>query len=269
MYESALKKLSPQKFEWFAQDVLFHLGFNIVVGPSEGVDDGMDMVAQKDGIKYLVSCKHNIISKRSVGIDARRIPYEGEIPDRMLQHGCEGFIPFYSTWPSSGLKRRLESYKAKGINVIEIYQDNIYDIIPIMMGFVLQKYFPHPHELHHNLNVDEIEYKPLICMNAECNKDLLTKENIHLSMASLVIIENELHLLFGCKHCINMYDDRYWAELTQIRYIEQLMGWRCCIDELLADNELIPSEDFYRNWSALQEAIIQILIPQGWGKWLA
>lgn len=38
------------------------------------------------------------------------------------------------------------------------------------------------------------------------------------------------------------------------------------------DNELQkgyqPSEDFYENWAKYQEAILQVLVPIGWGQWL-
>jgi hypothetical protein len=59
MYQEDIYSLSPNEWEWFAKDVLFHLGFMVYVGPSEGVDDGLDMIVERENIKYLVSCKHN------------------------------------------------------------------------------------------------------------------------------------------------------------------------------------------------------------------
>lgn len=267
MYEDALKQLSHKEWEFFAEDVLFHLGFDVLIGPSEGPDDGMDLVVQKDNIKYIVSCKHNIESGKSVGINGKSSTYEGDILDRVEQHNCKGFIPFYSTGPTSGLKKRLEKLKDGKIKIIEIYKTHILEIIPTMQSFVLQKYFQEVHNLTHHTNSDSSEYKPLICLKTGCGKDVIAKENIHLSMALLAPKEGELDLLFGCKNCINGVHEIGWAELTQIRHIEQLIGWRAFIDDRLND-EYKPSKNFYQCWALLQEAITQVLVPPGWGRWL-
>lgn len=58
-----------------------------------------------------------------------------------------------------------------------------------------------------------------------------------------------------------------WVELTQTRYIEQLLMWRNTIDEKLKEG-YNPSKDFYKNWAKYQEAMLQVLIPIGWGKWI-
>jgi len=65
MYQEDIYRLSPNEWEWFAQDVLFHLGFMIHEGPSEGADDGLDMIVESGGVKYLVSCKHNHKSRKN------------------------------------------------------------------------------------------------------------------------------------------------------------------------------------------------------------
>ena len=62
MYESELRELDEKTWELFAQDVLFHLGFSILVGPSVGADDGLDMIVSHAEAKYFVSCKHNLKS---------------------------------------------------------------------------------------------------------------------------------------------------------------------------------------------------------------
>ncbi|WP_186172337.1 restriction endonuclease [Burkholderia gladioli] len=262
MYQEEICRLSPNEWEWFAQDVLFHLGFMIHVGPSEGTDDGLDMIAEREGIKYLISCKHNHKSRKNVGVRV-----ESDIRDRVEQHNCKGFIAFYSVGATTALKKKFISLKDAGIDVIEIYLDNVLDIIPTMMGFTLQKYFQRPQELHHHL-VHEGDYKPLKCMNDECEKDIISKKQIPYSLAGFFIDnENSIHFIYGCKSCLADYCTHpYWVEIGQARYIEQMLGWRSVVDEVVSQNK--PSDDFYKHWALFQEAILQIQIPQGWGRWI-
>jgi len=260
IYQEYIYSLSSKEWEWFAQDVLSCLGYMIHIGPSEGVDDGLDMVVELDSVKYLVSCKHNYESRKNVGVNK-----EINIRDRIQQHACNGFIAFYSTSATTGLKRNLSSLKKNGFTVVEIYLDNILDIIPEMPGFILQKYFSRPQELHHHL-LQETKYKPLICMAEGCEKDILTKENIPYSMAGFHVDDNDIiNLIYGCKCCIGDYANYpYWVEISQIQYIEQMLKWRCILDEI----EINLSTDFYQHWAYLQEAMLQIQIPQGWGRWI-
>jgi len=260
MYEEAIKELTPKDWEWFSKDVLFHLGFNILIGPSEGADEGLDLVAERDNVKYLVSCKHKYKTRKSVGVRE-----EVDIRDRMEQHDCQGFLAFYSTGATTGLKKKLLALKENKYQVIEIYRSDVFDIIPTMMGFVLQKYFSRPQDLHHHV-VKHTEYKPLLCMGNKCNKDILEQKNISVSMAGFHLDEKELHLIYGCKHCVGDYINGEWAEVGQIRYIEQLLGWRAEIDDKFND-DYSPSKEFHEHWSLLQEAMLQIQIPQGWGRW--
>ncbi|WP_419204942.1 restriction endonuclease [Bordetella trematum] len=116
MYQEEICRLSPNEWEWFAQDVLFHLGFMIHVGPSEGTDDGLDMIVEREKTKYLVSCKHNHKSRKNVGVRE-----ESDIRDRVEQHNCEGFIAFYSVGATTALKKKFISLENAGIGVIEIY----------------------------------------------------------------------------------------------------------------------------------------------------
>lgn len=261
MYDDEIKKLSFEEWEFFAQDVLFYLGFTILEGPSEGPDAGLDLKVQNDGIDFLVSCKH---WNKNIGV-----PNEQDISDRLRQHNCNGFIAFYSTGITKPLKTKFKKLQEDGVHVIELCRDEILDIIPNMSGWVLQKYFKRPHELNNHQNI-YTEYKPLICMKDGCEKDLLLKENINLSLASLMYDyeKQEINFVYGCKHCINQFlEDWEWVELTQTRYIEELLRWRNVIDCKLKEGYK-PSEDFYENWAKYQEAMLQVLVPIGWGQWL-
>ncbi|EPM6344232.1 TPA: restriction endonuclease [Vibrio parahaemolyticus] len=268
MYQDYIYKLTPNEWEWFAQDVLFHLGFSVEVGPAEGVDDGVDLIAtiERDQIayRYLVSCKHPYKTKKNVGVRQ-----ELDIRDRVEQHDCNGFIAFYSVGSTSGLKKKLIALESKGIDIIELYLNEIMDIIPTMRGFILQKYFDAPHELYHHV-VESSDYQPLICMNEACNKDLLLKENIPMSMAGFGIDKDKtVHFIYGCKYCVSDYCTHpYWAEISQIRYIEQMQGWNSIVEEVSNTEQLSIASDFYKDAYDLQSAILQIQIPQGWGRWI-
>ena len=261
MYEAELRRLDANQWELFAQDVLFYLGFSIIVGPSVGADEGLDMIVANGGIRYLVSCKHNLKSGQSV-----RVADEVDISDRVKRHECQGFIAFYSTGPSSALKRKFRDLAHQGTKIVEIYKSDIMDIMPNMMGFTLQKYFPRPHEITHHIN-EQSKYKPLRCMKPGCGNDIIEAGRMPRSMALLCDQKKELHLIYGCKACINDTPEIGWAEITQIRYIEQLLGFRDLIDGYIEEG-LEPSESFYKAWALLQEGVAQVLVPPGWGRWL-
>lgn len=268
MYQDYIYQLTPNEWEWFAQDVLFHLGFYIVTGPSEGTDDGVDLIVEiereKNKYRYLVSCKHPYKSKKNIGVRQ-----ELDIRDRVEQHSCHGFIAFYSVGPTSGLKKKLKALKQKGIDVMEIYLSNVLDIIPTMRGYTLQKYFGAPHQLYHHI-VEGTEYQPLICMSDDCDKDILAQENIALSLAGFYVDDaNKVYFLYGCKCCVGDYCNHpYWAEINQIRYIEEMQVWNSIVDEIPMSQGHIIDPNFYKDAFALQRAILQIQIPQGWGRWI-
>ena len=99
-------------FELFAREVLELVGFEIVSSPDRGADGGKDLIAEErrtgvggeTTIRWLVSCKHNAHSGKSVGPAD-----EQNITDRLMTHGCEGFLGFYSTLPSSGLSPTINA----------------------------------------------------------------------------------------------------------------------------------------------------------------
>tara|TARA_R110000803_G_scaffold51536_5_gene106432 strand:+ start:8481 stop:9287 length:807 start_codon:yes stop_codon:yes gene_type:complete len=266
LHKEHLMELSPSQWEWFALDVLFSLGFSEVSGPAEGPDDGRDLIVRRQSTNYLVSCKHYLPSGKNVGVRQ-----ELDIRDRIEQHKCEGFIPFYSTGPTEGLQSKFISLEDNGVTIFKIYQSNILDIIPTMRGDVLQKYFSRPQELHHHA-VNYAGYKPLICMEPDCGNDILHKDNIAMSMVGFHIDRNnEINLIYGCKPCLEGLDNSpFWAEMTQIRYIEQMLLFRETIDVDIpaAHSGCVFSHDFYKYWALLQEGVLQIQIPQGWGQWI-
>ncbi len=101
------------RFEFFARDFLKEMGFEIVGEPARGRDNGIDIKVKdtRSGsskhripVYILVSCKHMAHSGKSVFPSK-----EKDIFKRVKEHGCDEFIGFYSTGPSSGLINKLEN----------------------------------------------------------------------------------------------------------------------------------------------------------------
>ncbi|MFN3289067.1 MAG: restriction endonuclease [Acinetobacter sp.] len=273
-------ELDHEDWECFAEDVLSHLEYKIISGPSLGADHGKDLIVQKGGIRYLVSCKHH---KKAINPDI-----EKDIRDRIEDHDCNGFIAFYSSKITSGLQTKFSALKQKGFDIVELYKTQILDIIPSMMGIVLSKYFKEPHELYHHVN-QNMTYKSLPCLKCDC-KDIFSKERLPLSMVTLYKKGNELHFEFGCKDCIGKYPEHnfvgeatedfyfyimefdfveiYWMEISQIRFFEEFFGMRDLIDVFIENELLVPSSDFYKNFSKFHTALMQVMVPQAWGVWL-
>jgi Restriction endonuclease len=107
---------SQDSFELFTRDFLEFLGYKIVLDPSRGPDGGKDVVVEEKRtgvggdtiIKWLVSCKHNAHSGRSVNTND-----DANICDRVAANKCDGFIGVYSTLPSTGLSTALTGLKDK------------------------------------------------------------------------------------------------------------------------------------------------------------
>ena len=76
-----LKKLHPNDFENYIADMYSRLGYKTErVGGS--YDGGVDVIAEKDGIKHYIQCKKYITSKVSVG-DVR--DFAGALMDKLSQ----------------------------------------------------------------------------------------------------------------------------------------------------------------------------------------
>lgn len=97
---------SRDQFELFAREFLGFMGLEVLVGPDRGPDARRDLIVQErrtgvlgeTQVRWLVSCKHKAHSGASISPDD-----EADIKDRLEMHGCDGFLAFYSTVPSSGL----------------------------------------------------------------------------------------------------------------------------------------------------------------------
>src|SRR5689334_4658107 len=94
-----------QDLELLIRELLLRRGFT-VHWSGKGPDGGRDLVCVErrdsyfisDEKRWLIQCKHNAVSGKSVGVKDL-----DNIVDSCAQHGCSGYILACSTYPSSGV----------------------------------------------------------------------------------------------------------------------------------------------------------------------
>lgn len=257
VYQDFFKQMDAEEWEFFAIDFLYTLGFIILLEPSRGADGGKDAIVEKDGIRYIVSAKHFIISGNSV-----KPSDEQSISDRIMQHQVQGFIGFYSTLPSAGLINRLE-----GMNfTYTIFNEkSISEYLPHLDSGILQKYGL-PNNIQYVMNVHPSEYQPLKCM--ECENDILYDEHsIRTSIATLILDnENKLEFIYGHKYCIDQYTVDYlpFIEIDQALHQDQSIAWNNTVVNYLQKYQY--SNSFYQNKNEFDTKIEQRKFPSNWGK---
>ena len=171
-------------FELFAREFLHMYGFKIIDGPDRGPDGGRDIIVEETRVgnvgetkfKWLVSCKHNVHSGKSVSVDD-----EIDIPGRIDQFSCNGFIGFYSTVISSALNDRLNSFRSRF--EIELFDNEKIERSLIenkKMESIVKRFFPNSYKSIFHQVYEPVQlynkYQPLCC--DVCGKDLLARRSV-------------------------------------------------------------------------------------------
>lgn len=150
--------LTDEEWEKFAVPVLLQAGFIPLTSPAYGTDGGKDFLVEKEGLRYLVSCKHYVNSGKHVGQDD-----EQNIGDRMLQHNVTAFIGFYSTGITTGLQNRLDGIcKNQQYSYIIFGPQEIIHIMQTLDTKILQSFGLYPGRYYENVSTEE--YQPLKCI---------------------------------------------------------------------------------------------------------
>lgn len=257
VYQGFFENMNDEEWEFFAIDFLAFQGFKILQSPSRGADGGLDGLVEYNNIKYLVSCKHFIVSNKSVGTSD-----ENNILDRIVQHNANGFIGFYSTLPSTSLITRFNSISDNTNYSIDYYdKDRISDYLPNIPSNILQKYGL-PNNVRYVMNVHPSEYKPLECM--KCNVDILNDNMINISRVQISLNENgKLEFLYGCKECLP-WEEIGWLEINEALHLDRLNSWNNYINEELKKYE--PSSTFFQDKNNFDTKIQQRIFPSNWGQ---
>lgn len=257
IYQNFFENMNDEEWEFFAIDFLSSQGFQILQSPSRGADGGLDGLVEINNIKYLVSCKHFIISNKSVGTSD-----ENNIIDRMVQHKAEGFIGFYSTLLSSSLLERFNHICNNTDYSIEYYDKNrVSNYLPNIPSNILQKYGL-PNNIKYITNVPPSKYKPLECM--KCNVDILDDNMIRISIVQISLNKNgKLEFLYGCKECLQ-FETIHWLEIDEVLHLDRLNSWNNDVDEKLKKYE--HSSTFFQDKNNFDTKIQQRIFPSNWGK---
>lgn len=240
-------------FELFSRDFLEILGYEIIQHPDRGADGKKDLIVQEarpglsgvTHIKWLVSCKHNAHSGKSVSdID------EPNILDRVSVHQCDGFIGFYSTLPATSLGTNFNALKNK-IQIQSFDREQIEKILlETPQGLKLaSRYFPVSFE---NFKIENPKpakiFHEELSINCEyCDKNLLDdKSGILVLLRQRSDMDAEVYkrkpysdAYFSCKgRCDNILKNKYfqneiyideWTDITDFLsptgYIKKVMAW--------------------------------------------
>jgi hypothetical protein len=226
-----------EKWELLARDFFAQLGFIIESPPDRGPDAGKDLLISESiegklnhyPFKWLVSCKNNIISGKSVNEKQD----ENNILERCKVFRADGFIGFYSTLSSSGLNTRLRQLKDnQEIKDYKIFDYKLIENYIIEYGFsqIFLRYFPKSYK-----NVRPIHkiFDQLIELRCDyCGKDILQdlyKDNYNAIAGTAYSCEGDKQIFhdvyFACKHdCDNHMEYKMkkhgwstlWEDITDI-----------------------------------------------------
>lgn len=178
------------QWELFARDFFVAQGLVVESTPSRGPDGGKDILVSEQQVgkigtrkfTWLVSCKNNAISGKSVGVS-----HEQNILERIRQHHADGFIGFYSTIASAALNNRLESLKESS-DVLDfvIYDARLIEhyFITDSMSKIALRYFPEGYKRLRPIQKITDEYVPLIC--GSCERDVLKLSVLKLYHANVL-----------------------------------------------------------------------------------
>jgi hypothetical protein len=114
-----------RELEQLTRDLMGALGYR-AAWSGYGPDGGRDLIAMEPGApdfggfsrKWLVSCKHNAVGGQAVSYSD-----VGDVPGRLSQHGCQGFLLVCTTHPSSGLIDAFRSWQDNTPYVFHYWDD--------------------------------------------------------------------------------------------------------------------------------------------------
>jgi len=162
-------------FEMFARELLEHIGFRIIQGPSRGADGGKDLIIEETRtgltgitrIKWIVSCKHFAFSGKSVTAKD-----EKNVLERVLAAECQGFLGFYSTLPSSAFSDLLHRQSKVKVKLFDREEIERLLLTSRAGQDLIKRFFPtSAAKLKHVPPVLFSDSEPLTC--EECGKNLL------------------------------------------------------------------------------------------------
>lgn len=247
------QNMSPNDWENFAAYYLENIGYMILEDASVGPDGGKDLIIKKNSVRFLVSCKNNIRSNKSV-----TLADEDSIPDRMLQHNTKSFIGFYATKAGDSLTSYLESSDIPHLIFEGTEISKNLENLPFMVN---QSFF------HSGIITQPklfgTEYEPLVCY-CGCGSDLLSPDKIDDSSCFLFVFNDDLKLeWYFNNHNGNLKSIKKFP-ISEFIHIKKL---NAIIDEIeifidKSDNNV--TAQFDEAFTKIVELSYQMIYPSEW-----
>ncbi len=200
-------RLSPERFEFFCEDLLDNLeGITVILGPSRGPDGKKDIVIQYQtkhpiGLiehpKFAVECKNNAISNKSV------YPNDiGDIRSILEDNSLDGYLLITTTLPSSGTQTLI-----KTANANRCYKAYVWDKkkIPEMVNRIknvkirqklLNKYGLYPSTIYYSGELVNHEHKFIVKINKKLKVPFKTLDsNFNRYQNFIHIINGHVNLM--------------------------------------------------------------------------
>ena len=275
------------EFELFSRDFFETLGFQIEEGPDRGADGGRDIIVieKRAGslgdtiVKWLVSCKHKAHSGSSV-LETEEVDISG----RIEQFGCDGFIGFYSTIPSSGLSKKINALKGR-YEIVIFDHEKIEKVLleNSAMEMIIKRYFP----ISYDNKITKIgpsmiydEYRPLKC--DVCGKDLIKKGVVdnYLGLVAMVfdldyMDENKggqkiVQVYCACKgKCDHIMRSRLkgrvitkWQDISDLKIPYLYLKWLMGIINQIQAGRVVYTDEAFEQIKTVTLVIAQVVMRQ-------
>jgi hypothetical protein len=247
------QNMSPDDWENFAAYYLENIGYTILEGASVGPDGGKDLIAEKDSVRCLVSCKNNVRSNKSV-----TLADEDSIPDRMSQHQTEVFIGFYSTKAGDNLKSYL---KSSNISHLLLERAEISTNLTNLPFMVNQSFFNSG-----NITQPKIfgaEYEPLLC-GCGCGDDLLNADKIDRANCYLFVRSGDLILEWYLNDHIGSLDSIKQFSINKFLHLKELNAIINEIEFFIDSSKYNVTAQFDGAFTKIVELSHQMVYPSDW-----
>ncbi len=247
------QNMSPDDWENFAAYYLENTGYTILEGASVGPDGGKDLIIEKDSVRYLVSCKNNVRSNKSV-----TLADEDSIPDRMSQHKADYFVGFYSTKAGDNLRNYL---KSSGIPHIILESSEIEKNLANLPFMVNQSFFDSG-----SITQPKIfgaEYEPLLCC-CGCGDDLLDPDKIDIAKLYLFLSSGNLKLEWYLNDHIVKLNFLKEFSINKLLYLKELNAIINEIELLIDTQKYNVTPKFDEAFTRIVELSHQMIYPSDW-----
>lgn len=248
------QNMSPDDWENFSSYYLENIGYEILESASVGPDGGKDLIAKKDSIRCLVSCKNFVRSNKSVTLSD-----EDSIADRMSQHKTEVFIGFYSTKAGNNLMKYL---KSQNIHHLILDGSIILKNLTTLPFMVNQSFFYSGSIIQPK--IFSSSYDPLLCC-CGCGNDILNPDEIDGAKCYLSSSQGGLNLGWYLHDHIDRTEILKEFPINKFLHLTELNKIINEIEALIDTSGYNSTSQFDESFTKIVELSHQMIYPSDWG----